>query len=63
MMAGCRTVDIMSDAAHIVLTQESKECTGNFFLDEDLLREHGVTDFERYSVTPGTTPIPDFFVD
>ena len=63
MMAGCRTVDIMSDAAHIVLTQESKKCTGNFFLDEDLLREHGVTDFERYSVTPGTTPIPDFFVD
>ena len=63
MMAGCRTVDIMSDAAHIVLTQESKKCTGNFFLDEDLLREHGVTDFEKYSVTPGTTPIPDFFVD
>jgi citronellol/citronellal dehydrogenase len=63
MMAGCRTVDIMSDAAHIVLTRESKKCTGNFFLDEDLLREHGVTDFERYSVTPGTTPIPDFFVD
>jgi citronellol/citronellal dehydrogenase len=63
MMAGCRTVDIMSDAAHVILTRESRKCTGNFFLDEDLLRETGMTDFEKYSVTPGTTPIPDFFVD
>lgn len=63
MMAGCRTVDIMSDAAHLVLTRESRKCNGNFFLDEDLLREAGVTDFEKYLVTPGTTPIPDFFVD
>ena len=63
MMAGCRTVDIMSDAAHLILTRDSRACTGNFFIDEDLLREAGVTDFERYSVTPGATLIPDFFVD
>ena len=63
MMAGCRTVDIMADAAHLILTRDSRACTGNFFLDEDLLREAGTTDFERYSVTPGATLIPDFFLD
>ena len=63
MMAGCRTVDIMADAAHLILTRDSRNCTGNFFLDEDLLREAGTTDFERYSVTPGATLIPDFFLD
>ena len=63
MMAGCRTVDIMADAAHLILTRDSRVCTGNFFIDEDLLREAGVTDFEGYSVTPGATLIPDFFVD
>ena len=63
MMAGCRTVEIMADAAHLILTRDSRNCTGNFFLDEDLLREAGTTDFERYSVTPGATLIPDFFLD
>lgn len=63
MMAGCRTVDIMADAAHLILTRDSRSCTGNFFLDEDLLREAGTADFERYSVTPGATLIPDFFLD
>ncbi len=63
MIAGCRTVDIMADAAHLILTRDSRSCTGNFFLDEDLLREAGTTDFERYSVTPGATLIPDFFLD
>ncbi len=63
MMAGCRTVEIMADAAHLILTRDSRNCTGNFFLDEDLLREAGTTDFARYSVTPGATLIPDFFLD
>jgi len=63
MMAGCRTVEIMADAAHLILTRDSRNCTGNFFLDEDLLREAGTTDFERYSVNPGATLIPDFFLD
>jgi len=63
MMAGCRTVEIMADAAHLILTRDSRKCTGNFFLDEDLLREAGTTDFERYSVNPGATLIPDFFLD
>ena len=63
MLAGCRTVEIMADAAHLILTRDSRHCTGNFFLDEDLLREAGTTDFERYSMTPGATLIPDFFLD
>ncbi|MBK9753147.1 MAG: NAD(P)-dependent oxidoreductase [Nannocystis sp.] len=63
MMAGCRTVEIMADAAHVILTRESRKCTGNFFLDEDLLRETGVTSFDHYAVTPGATLIPDFFLD
>lgn len=57
-----RTPQIMADAAYIILTKPSRECTGNFFVDELLLREHGVTDFEKYLVTPGVEPTPDFFV-
>ena len=59
----CRTPEIMADAAHLVLTSDTG-VTGNFFIDDTLLAEHGVTDFDRYSVVPGTTRfIPDFFVD
>jgi len=43
-----RTPDIMADAAHAVLTRESRTCTGNFYTDEDVLREEGVTDFSGY---------------
>ena len=47
----------------IVLTLAVTACTGNFFLDDDVLREEGVTDFDRYAVTPGEPLLPDFFVD
>jgi len=58
-----RTDEIMADAAYLILTQPSRECTGNFFVDEDLLRAHGVTDFAKYAVTPGATQFAgDFFV-
>jgi citronellol/citronellal dehydrogenase len=63
MMEASRTPDIMSDAAHAILTRDSRSCTGNFFLDEDLLRESGVTDFAKYAVKPGAQLIPDFFLD
>jgi len=60
----CRNPEILSDAAYLILTSDAKITTGNFFIDDELLRSHGVTDFEQYSVTPGTTDfIPDFFVD
>jgi citronellol/citronellal dehydrogenase len=60
----CRTPQILADAAYLILTSDAKTVTGNFFIDDALLAERGVTDFERYSVTPGTKDlIPDFFVD
>ena len=46
--ASARTVDIMADAAHAILTRDSRSCTGNFFLDDAVLVEEGVTDFARY---------------
>jgi citronellol/citronellal dehydrogenase len=63
-IAKCRKPEILSDAAWLVLTSDAKAVTGNFFIDDTLLAQHGVTDFEKYSVTPGTTDfVPDFFVD
>ncbi|HAA55520.1 MAG TPA: short chain dehydrogenase [Myxococcales bacterium] len=59
---GCRTVEIMADAAHTILTQPSKECTGNFFIDDTLLYEHGERDFDKYRIDPGYELLPDFFV-
>jgi citronellol/citronellal dehydrogenase len=60
----CRTPEILADAAYLILTSDAKSVTGNFFIDDELLAQRGVTDFERYSVTPGTKQfIPDFFVD
>jgi len=58
----CRTPDVVADAAHHILTRPSRETTGNFFVDEDVLRSAGVTDFAKYLVTPGVEPLPDFFV-
>ncbi len=59
----CRTPEILSDAAYLILTSPAPT-TGNFHIDDELLAAHGVTDLEKYSVTPGTTEfMPDFFVD
>jgi citronellol/citronellal dehydrogenase len=63
-VAKCRTPEILSDAAYLILTSDARTTTGNFFIDDVLLAQHGVTDLEKYSVTPGTREfIPDFFVD
>jgi citronellol/citronellal dehydrogenase len=61
MMNACRTPKIMSDAAHMVLTR-GIDFSGNFVVDETILREAGVEDFEQYAVKPGTPLMPDFFV-
>jgi citronellol/citronellal dehydrogenase len=61
-MRGGRTPDIMADAAHAILTKPSREVTGNFFVDEDVLRGEGVTDFARYQVDPTAELIPDYFL-
>jgi citronellol/citronellal dehydrogenase len=58
----CRTPEIMADAAHVVLTRDSRCCTGTFYIDEDVLREAGVTDFEKYAVKPGEPLLPDLFL-
>ena len=59
----CRTEDIMADAAHEILVRDSTNCTGNFFLDEDVLVKAGVTDFDRYAVQPGAPLMKDLFLD
>ena len=58
----CRTVDIMADAAHVILTRDAKSCTGNFFIDDVVLSEAGVTAFDHYRVDPSKDLMPDFFV-
>jgi citronellol/citronellal dehydrogenase len=63
MIKASRKPEIMAEAAHRILRKPSRECTGNFFVDEDFLREEGVTDFDQWAVTPGTPLAPDFFVD
>jgi citronellol/citronellal dehydrogenase len=63
-IARCRKPEILADAAYLILTSDAKTTSGNFFIDDALLASRGVTDFEPYSVTPGTKDfIPDFFVD
>ncbi len=63
-LSKCRTPEILADAAYLIFTSDAKTTTGNFFIDDTLLGQHGVTDFDRYSVTPGTKKfLPDFFVD
>ena len=59
----CRLPSIVADAAHALLTRESRGCTGNFFIDEEVLRSEGISDFIRYSVAPDRPLAPDFFLD
>jgi citronellol/citronellal dehydrogenase len=61
--ATCRSPRIMADAAYLILTSDAKSCTGNFFIDEELLRKHGVDDIDQYAEVPGTELMRDFFLD
>lgn len=62
--AACRTPEILSDSAYIILNRVSKECTGNFFVDDEVLASEGIIDLDRYSVVPGTKDfLLDFFLD
>jgi citronellol/citronellal dehydrogenase len=58
-----RTPEIMADAAHVILTTPSRQLTGQFMVDEAVLRGAGVTDFSVYAVDPGRPLLPDFFLD
>jgi len=59
----CRDPSILADAAWHILTSDSKICTGNFFIDDDVLRAHGVTDLDQYAMESGHELQPDFFLD
>lgn len=59
----CRKPSIVADAAHAILTRDSRSCTGNFFVDEEVLASEGVTDFSQYAVEPGAPLLPDLFLD
>ncbi len=60
----CRKPEILADAAYFILTSDARASTGNFFIDDDVLRAAGVSDLDRYAVVPGTQDlIADFFVD
>jgi citronellol/citronellal dehydrogenase len=62
--AACRTPEILADAAYIILNRPSKEATGNFYVDDEVLASEGITDLDKYSVVPGTTDfLLDFFLD
>jgi citronellol/citronellal dehydrogenase len=56
-----RKSEIMADAAHAILIQDSRSCTGNFFSDEEALRSIGVTDLRHYAVDPSAELLPDIF--
>ncbi|MFL2732914.1 MAG: SDR family oxidoreductase [Gammaproteobacteria bacterium] len=57
-----RIPEIMADAAYVILTKDSKEFTGNFCIDDNLLADNGVTDFSKYAEVPFSQLAPDFFV-
>jgi len=54
---------IMADAAYAIFQRDSRGATGNFYIDERVLREEGVVDFERYAVTPGASLYTDLFLE
>jgi citronellol/citronellal dehydrogenase len=58
-----RKPEIMADAAHWILTQPARACSGNFFIDEEVLRKAGVTDLRQYAVDPSKDLLPDLFLD
>ncbi|RKH17864.1 NAD(P)-dependent oxidoreductase [Corallococcus praedator] len=59
---GSRSPEIMADAAHAILTKPSRSFTGNFCIDEDVLRGVGVTNFDKYQSVPGAELFPDYFI-
>jgi citronellol/citronellal dehydrogenase len=62
-MAKARVPDIVADAAAEILGRDPRECTGNVFIDDEVLAEAGVTDFDRYDGTPGAELVTDIFVE
>jgi citronellol/citronellal dehydrogenase len=61
--AACRKPEIVADAAHAILSRDSKSCSGNFFIDEEVLKEEGVSDLDQYAVKAGGKLLTDLFLD
>ncbi len=57
-----RTPEIVADAAYYILSKPSDECTGNSFIDEDVLASAGITDLDKYAITPGGKLYTDLFL-
>lgn len=58
-----RTPEILADSAYYIFSQPAASCTGNCFIDEEVLMKEGITDFDKYAVVPGGKLYPDLFVD
>jgi citronellol/citronellal dehydrogenase len=63
ILQASRKPAIMADAAHAIFNRDSRAATGNFYIDETVLREEGVTDFDVYAVTPGAKLYTDLFLE
>jgi citronellol/citronellal dehydrogenase len=61
-MKGSRKPEIMGDAAHVIFNRPAKDCTGNFFIDDEVMKSAGITDLSSYAVDPSAQLLPDFFV-
>ncbi len=57
-----RKPQIMADAASLILEKNAREFTGNFVIDEEILKQHGISDFSIYDSVPGMQPLPDLFI-
>lgn len=62
MIRMSRKPEIMADAAHAIFMRNARQCTGNFFIDDEVMAEEGVTDLAGYAVDPSQDLAPDFFV-
>ena len=63
ILRASRNAAIMADAAHVILTSDARANTGNFYVDEDVLRKNGVTNFDHYAMTPGVPLFRDLYVE
>lgn len=63
ILKASRKPAIVADAAHVILNRDSRRATGNFYVDEAVLRDEGITDFDHYAVSPGTSLYADLFLD
>lgn len=63
MIAGSRNPEIMADAAYAIFSRSAKKCTGNFFIDVQVLKEEGIDNFNEYAVDPDEPLVRDFFLD